>query len=92
MLLGWWLVVGATAGVAACGDDGDDEMPSGLVCRNGMFYLDGEEFTDCAACPTPNDCGFMTSTNYGPSGNVTSQRVVANCAGQSAVMQDGVCQ
>ena len=84
------LLVAAVA-VASCGD-------SGLTCKSGDFYLDGDKFTSCSQCSS-SDCGFesnVSETCTYPGGvqrcTVSSGTVTAHCAGETAtvVISNGV--
>jgi hypothetical protein len=86
------LVVAATI-VSSCGDD-----ESGLKCKSGQFYLDGEEFTSCDQCAESDDCGFeanITQLCSYPGGVQrcveSSGTVKAHCAGETAklLISDG---
>lgn len=79
-----------------------DGEESGLYCKDGSFYLDGEAFESCAQCPSSDGCGFRSNVqqvcSY-PNGvqqcRVTSGTVVASCNGQTATLKiengRGVC-
>lgn len=71
---------------------------SGLRCKGGDFYLDGDEFTSCDQCSSA-DCGFSSNVTQSctyPGGvqqcRVTSGRVTAQCGAQTATLliSDGV--
>lgn len=79
------LIAAAATSLLSCG--GGD---SGVSCKDGTFYLDGEEFTSCSQCPS-DDCGFTfngtrvcTYTNGVQHCTVTSGTQTARCAGQTA--------
>jgi hypothetical protein len=86
-----WFVFLGTAINLACsssggssGTDGGAKNETGLTCRDGKFYFNGQEFTSCYQCPNYSSCVFESDT--------FSTSVTAYCNGQRAGLYDGKCQ